>query len=137
MQSPFKRLTQPLLLKVDFRDSYWNISRAHARCWVGAAMAADLLAQGLVGRPNLLTILASMLTIAVLWAVPARLAGAVAGLYVTQALVSIVAVAAAATSGSALVVSGAAYLWSGWCLLALVQVVLLYLRTPKALMCAS
>lgn len=99
-------------------------------------MAADLLAQWLVGMPTPMSLLASLLTIAIFWAVPPRLAGAVAGLYITQALVSIAVVTAAATSGSALVVSVAAYLWSGWCLLALVQVVLRYIRTPKALMCA-
>lgn len=134
MSSPFKRLVQPLLLKVEFRDSYWDISRAQARCWIGGAMAADFLAQWSVGKPSVLTILASLLTIAVFWAAPARLAGAVGGLYITQALVSIAVVTAAATSGSSLVVAGAAYLWSGWCLLALVQVVLRYIRTPKALM---
>lgn len=134
MQSPFKRLTQPLLLKVEFRDAYWNISRTHARCWIAGAMAADLLAQWLVGKPNPLTILASLLTIAIFWAVPARLAGAVGGLYIMQALVSIAVVTLAATSASSIVVAGAAYLWSGWCLLALVLVVLRYIRTPKALM---
>lgn len=136
MQLPLKRLFQPLTLKVCFKDGYWDIGRVQARCWVGGALAADLLAQGLVGKPSMATILASILTMALFWAVPPRLAGAAAGLYITQALVSIAVVMLAAASGSSRVVGAAAYLWSAWCLAALVILVLRYIRTPKVLMCA-
>ena len=136
MQSPLKRLIQPLTLKVCFKDGYWDISRTAARLWIGGALAADLLAQWLVGAPTVTSILASSLTLALFWAVPARLAGAAGGLYISQALVSILVVTAAATSGRRVVVGAAAYLWSAWCIAALVVMVLRYIRTPKALMCA-
>lgn len=134
MSIPFKRFWQPLVLKVDFTDPYWTVTRGQARGWIGGAIAADLLAQWLVGRPTWMTILASLLTLAMFWSAPARLAGAVGGLYITQALVSILVVTAAATSGLSVVVACAAYLWSGWCLLALIHLALRYLRTPKGAM---
>lgn len=129
-----KRLIQPVLLQVDFKDSFWNISAQSARFWILAAMVSDLLAQWLVGIPTVWSILASTMTLAVLWYVPARLAGAIGGLYVTQALTSILIVSLVALCGVKWVVAMAAYVWSAWCLFALIQVVLLYLRTPKALM---
>jgi hypothetical protein len=132
MPTLFKRLIEPLGLNVDFTDPYWNISRAAACGWLGAAMAADLLAQWLVGRPTWWTLGASAMTIALFWALPPRLAGAVGGLYIGQALVSILVAYAAATAGSAVLVATAAYLWSAWCLFALVRLGLNYLRTPKA-----
>lgn len=134
MQQPFKRLFEPLTLRVCFKDPYWNISPTSARCWIVGAIGADLLAQALVGAPTLFSVLASLLTILVFWAVPRRLAGAAGGLYIAQALVSILVVSLAATSGSKLLVAGAAYAWSTWCLVALVVLVLRYIRTPKALM---
>jgi hypothetical protein len=136
MFSILKRLVQPLTLKVCFKEAYWDITRTQARCWIGGALAADFLAQWLVGKPSAITILGSLLTLAMFWAVPARLAGAVGGLYITQALVSIGVVSVAAHSGSQFVVGAAAYLWSAWCMAALVVLVLRYIRTPKALMCA-
>ena len=136
MHLPFKRLFQPLLLRVCFKHPYWDIGRAQARCWIVGALVTDLLAQWLVGVPSVTSILASLLTVALFWAAPARLAGAVGGLYVTQALVSVLVVTVAATSGSRLVVGAAAYLWSAWCMAALIVLVLRYIRTPKALMCA-
>jgi hypothetical protein len=134
MQQPFKRLIEPLTLKVCFKDQYWNISRTAARCWIAGAIGADLLAQALVGAPTLFSILGSLLTLLMFWAVPPRLAGAAGGLYLGQALTSILVVSVAAASGSKLVVAGAAYAWSTWCLVALVVLVLRYIRTPKALM---
>lgn len=134
MQLPFKRLLEPLTLKVCFKDQYWNISRTAARSWIAGAIGADLLAQALVGTPTLFSILGSLLTLIMFWAVPPRLAGAAGGLYLSQALASILVVSVAATSGSKLVVACAAYAWSTWCLVALVVLVLRYIRTPKALM---
>ena len=134
MQLPLKRLVQPLTLKVCFKDQYWNISRAHARSWVVGAFGADMLAQWLVGAPTIYSILASLLTIVLFWAAPVRLAGAAGGLYVAQALASILVVSVTAASGSKLLVSTAAYAWSTWCMVALVVLVLRYIRTPKALM---
>ncbi|KVP75545.1 hypothetical protein WJ96_07515 [Burkholderia ubonensis] len=133
MWNPFKRIAAPLVLKVDFTDPYWNISAGQARCWLGGAVAADLLVQWVAGLPNVLTVLASLLTLAIFWAIPARLSGAVGGLYIGQALVSLpVVTAAAMMSGNVAEIAGIA--WSGLCLFALVRLILGYIRTPKALM---
>lgn len=134
MRTPFKRLLEPHAIKVDFTDQYWNISAAQARWWLSAAVAADLLVQALAGKPSLFTVLASLLTLAIFWAIPARLSGAVGGLYVTQALVSLLIVTVTATLGSKMLVDIAALMWSGWSMFALVRLILAYIRTPKALM---
>ncbi|KWA83821.1 hypothetical protein WL29_20875 [Burkholderia ubonensis] len=133
MRNPFKNVVAPLILKVDFTDPYWNVSAVQARCWLGGAVAADLLVQWIAGLPNLYTVLASLLTIAIFWALPRRLAGAVGGLYVAQALVSLpVVTAAGMVSRNAAEIAGVA--WSAWCMFALVRLILGYIRTPKALM---
>jgi len=134
MQTPFKRLIEPLFLKVNFTDPYWSVTSTQARCWLGGAVAADLLAQYLVGMPNPMTILASLLTLIIFWAIPPRLSGAVGGLYTSQALVSMLVVTAASMAGNMAVVDVAAMLWSAWCMFALVRLILGYIRTPKALM---
>ncbi|KVP39509.1 hypothetical protein [Burkholderia ubonensis] len=133
MWNPFKRVVAPLVLKVDFTDPYWNISTVQARCWLGAAVAADLLVQWVAGLPNVLTVLASFLTLVIFWALPARLSGAVGGLYIGQALASLpVVTAAAMVSRNVAEIAGIG--WSGWCMFALVRLILGYIRTPKALM---
>lgn len=134
MQSPFKRLVEPLALRVSFTDPYWDISRSHARWWLGGAVAADLLVQLLVGMPSLLTVLGSFLTPIIFWALPARLSGAVGGLYTSQALGSLLVVTSVSLLGSKGLVDVASVLWSGWGMFALVRLILSYIRTPKALM---
>lgn len=133
MQNPFKRVVAPLFLKVDFTEPYWNVSTVQARCWLGGAVAADLLVQWIAGLPNVYTVLASLLTVAIFWALPRRLAGAVGGLYIAQAVVSLpVVTTASLVSREAAEIAGVA--WSAWCMFALVRLILGYIRTPKALM---
>lgn len=132
MQSPIKRLLEPLFIKVDFTERYWDISPAQARAWLIGAIVADLSVQALVGLPNLLTVLASMLTAVIFWTVPARLSGAVGGLYISQALGSLVVVSIVAMSEVKLVVELAAILWWAWCMFAFVKLILGYIRTPKS-----
>lgn len=126
-----KRLIEPLFIKVDFTDSFWDISTNQARVWLVAAVVTDLLVQSLAGSPNLLTIIASFLTLAIFWAIPARLSGAVGGLYIGQALGSLVVVTATAMTGYPMAVDVVALLWWAWCMFALVQLILGYIRTPN------
>lgn len=135
MQTPFKRVIAPLSLSVDFRDAYWSISRSASRWWLAGAVAADLAVQCLAGTPSLMTILSSLLTLVIFWTVPARLAGAVGGLYIGQAVISVAVVTAAAMTGSRLVTSVASFTWWAWCMFALVKLVMNYIRTPKVQMC--
>ncbi len=132
MPSPLKRLIEPLFIKVDFTDRYWDISPAQARAWLIGAIVSDLSVQALVGLPNLLTVLASLLTAVIFWQVPARLSGAVGGLYIAQAVGSLVVVSLVAMSESKLAVGLAARLWAAWCMFALVKLILGYIRTPKS-----
>lgn len=133
MWNTLNRIIAPVLLNVDFRDRYWDVTPCRARCLLVLAVVADLFVQWLVGSPDIYTVLASVLTPAIFWAVPVRLAGAVGWLYIAQALLSLVVVTAAAmVSRNAAEVAG--IVWSAWCMFALVRLILSYLRTPKALM---
>lgn len=133
MQNPFKRLYEPLILRVDFTEPYWVLSSSAARGWLLAAVAADLVAQYTAGTPGPLTVLASFLTLLIFWTVPARLSGAVGGLYVAQALGSLVVVTSvAAVTERSFDVEAAALIWWGWCTFALIRLMLAYIRTPKS-----
>lgn len=134
IHNPLKRLCQPLLLQVNFKDPYWAIPAGAARGWLLLAVCADLLAQWLVGKPSMLTVALSCSTMVLGWTLPSRLVGAIAGLYVTQAAVSVAIVKLVSLSGSPLLTSACTVIWSVWCFLMLAQLVLLYIRTPKALM---
>ena len=134
MLSLIKRFVDPLTLRVDFTDPLWKVSPSQARSWLLGAVAADLLVQFVVGQPSLFTVLASSLTILVFWAMPARLSGAVGCLYIAQALCSWGIVSAVSMLGNRGVVETATLMWSGWCLFALLKLLLSYLRTPKASM---
>lgn len=127
-----KRLLEPLFIKVDFTESFWDISPRQARVWLLAAVVTDLLVQSFAGLPSLFTILASCLTLGIFWSVPARLSGAVGGLYISQALGSLVVVTAVAMTGHQVAVDISALLWWAWCMFALVQLILGYIRTPKS-----
>lgn len=129
-----KRFLDPLTLRVDFTDPYWKATPGQARGWLVGAVAADMLVQYLIGQPSLFTILASTLTILVFWALPARLSGAVGGLYIAQAACSWLIVTVVSMYGSRGVVDTATLVWSGWCLFALLRLLLCYMRTPKAAM---
>ena len=127
-----KRLLAPLVLKVDFTESFWDISVGQARGWLLGAVATDLLVQYFAGMPSILTILASCLTLGIFWSFPARLSGAVGGLYISQALGSLVVVTALAMTGYPLAADLGALLWGAWCMFALVRLILGYIRTPKS-----
>jgi len=122
----------PLLLRVEFRDAHWSISRAGAWGWVVAAVASDLLVQQVFGAPTWLTRLASLVTLLIGF-LPPRLVHALAGLYVAQAAVSALLTwlmtAAGTPAGVTLFAGGMLALW---CWAAMVLLVLRYIRTPKA-----
>ncbi len=134
LKNLFKRLTEPLLLRVDFTHPCWAASAWQARAWLAGAVAADLSAQTLVGNPTWMTVLASLVTPLVFWTAPARLSGAVGGLYIVQALGSVGVVTAVALGGTFATAEVAALAWWGWCMFALVKLILAYIRTPKALL---
>lgn len=125
-------LLAPPLLRVEYRDAHWSISRAGAWAWVVAAVASDLLVQQVFGTPTWLTRLASLLTLLIGF-LPTRLVHALAGLYVTQAAVSALVTwlltVADVPAGVILLAGGA---WALWCWAAMVLLVLRYIRTPKA-----
>jgi hypothetical protein len=132
MQNLFKRFIEPLTLRVDFKDPFWAVSPTQARLWLAGAVATDLAVQFVAGAPTLMTIASSVLTLLLFWFVPARLAGAIGGLYIGQAIGSLVVVTAASLSGVRMLVEVAGFAWWGWCLFAMAKMVLGYIRTPKA-----
>lgn len=134
MQNPIKRLYQPLMLRVDFLDPYWSISKAGSTSWLAAAVVSDQVAQYLVGKPDVLSFIASLCTLFLIFVLPPRLAGAVGGLLVSQALISILVVLAASVTGIPAVATIAPLAWSAWCLVALIKLVTGYIQTPKRLL---
>lgn len=132
MQNLFKRIFEPLTLRTDFRDMYWGISPSQARLWLAGAVTTDLAVQFVAGAPTMMTIVSSLLTLLLFWFVPSRLAGAIGGLYIGQAIGSLVVVTAASLTGVRMLAEVAGFVWWGWCMFALVKLVLAYIRTPKA-----
>jgi len=132
MQNLLKRFIEPLTLRVDFRNPFWYVTPLQARLWVAGAVAADLAVQFVAGAPTLMTVVSSFLTLLLFWFVPARLAGAIGGLYIGQAIGSLVVVTAASLSGVRLLPEVVGFAWWGWCMFSLAKMVLVYIRTPKA-----
>lgn len=128
----------PLLLRVDFTRTCWARTPWGARAWLAGAVGSDLIVQLLVGKPNALTALISLLTFVCFWYAPPRLTGAIGSLYIMQALgsLAVVLLLASFTEDLAIINVGA-LLWWAWCVVALVRLLLTYLRTPKALLTSS
>ncbi|MEX3984180.1 hypothetical protein AB4Y45_35075 [Paraburkholderia sp. EG287A] len=125
-------LVSPLVLRVEYRDKYWGISRAGCWAWLIAAVGSDLLVQWVTGNLTWLTGVASLLTLS-FCKFPVRWLHAAAGLCTGQALVSGVLALGLTHAGAPLyVVAIACYLWAAWCLVAQVLLTLRYIRTPKA-----
>lgn len=125
-------LFQPLMLTVDFRSNRWDVSRPLVVGWIVLAVLADFGAQWAVGPVDYLRVAGSFLTFLLLM-LPLRLAVAAAGLYVSQALISLLLWSAVqnATAGLGWLGYVVTYGWQGWSLLALGFLFLTYVRTPR------
>lgn len=122
----------PLVLRVEFRDPHWAVSKAGAWAWLAAAIASDLLVQYLVGNLTWLTGLVSLVTLS-FGVFPSRWVHMAAGLYTGQALVSgVLALGLTRAGAPQLAVSILCWLWATWCLIAQVLLSLRYFRTPKS-----
>lgn len=130
-----ERMLRPFTFKVDLTTPAWRVSSLQARGWLLAAVASDYAAQFLVGQPSLLTLAASLLTVAIFWFAPRVLTGAASAVYVTQCLVSIALLVSMKTAHlnqwAVLILS---YAWQFVGLAALANVTLTYFRTSKQLM---
>lgn len=126
-----KILLEPLMLKVNFQDPTWNTSRQTVWLLIGAAIAADLVAQFLVGDPSVFTVALSLLSV-FLGFFPTRVAVALAGLYITQSIGSILVVTGLVLLGlpKPAVVLLASF-WQLWCFVAMARLILRYIRTPR------
>lgn len=126
-----KILIEPPQLKVNFQDPTWSVGKNSAWRLVCCAIAADLLAQFLVGDPGIFTIMLSLLTVG-LGFLPERLAAALAGLYISQSLGSVLLITALVFAGlpkPAVELLGA--FWQLWCFVAMASLLLRYIRTPR------
>lgn len=126
-----KILLEPPQLKVNFQDLTWRVGKNSAWRLVGCAIAADLLAQFLVGNPGIFTIMLSLMTVG-LGFLPERLAAALAGLYISQSLGSVLLITALVFAGlpkPAVELLGSA--WQLWCFVAMASLLLRYIRTPR------
>ncbi|MBU9200439.1 hypothetical protein KTD31_03600 [Burkholderia multivorans] len=135
MKNPLKRLTHPLILRVNFEEAYWEANKLEAGTWILIAIASDLLVQWLFGRQLLVSMVTAVVTAIILWFRPPRLAAAIAGMYTTQALISVLVVKAAGFVGGWYVAELAGTVWMGWCMFAILKLILTYIRTPKHKMC--
>lgn len=125
-------VVKPLILRVEFRDRYWGISRAGCWAWLVAAVASDLVAQWAVGNLTWLTGIVSLLTLS-FGVLPSRWVHVAAGLCTGQALVSgLLSVGLTRAGAPHLAVAIVCYLWAAWCLVAQIMLSLRYFRTPKA-----
>lgn len=126
-----KILLEPPQLKVNFQDPIWRVGKNSTWLLVGGAIAADLMAQFLVGNPGIFTIVLSLMTVG-LGFLPERLAAALAGLYISQSLGSLLLVTALVLVGlpkPAVELLGS--FWQLWCFVAMVSLLLRYIRTPR------
>lgn len=137
MKSPIKRLIEPLILRVNFEEAYWEANKLEAGAWILIAIASDLIVQWLFGRQMLVSVVTAAVTAAVLWFRPPRLAAAIAGMYTTQALISVLVVKAAEFVGGWYAAELAGMLWMAWCMFAILRLILVYIRTPKHKMCTA
>lgn len=126
-----KILLEPPMLQVNFQDPTWAARRETVWALIGVAIASDLVAQFLVGDPSFFTVALSLLSIG-LGFLPARLALAFAGLYISQSLGSIVMITGLVLLGlpKAAVVLLASF-WQLWCFVAMASLFLRYVRTPR------
>lgn len=132
---PLKRLVAPVVVSTDFTDPYWNVSARVLLGWIGLVMAADLAAQWAGGVLGWWSWAMAVLTALMLASLPTRLSGALAGLSVTQALVSygLLRLALACGLGER-ATEMLLWAWQGWCFVAFALLVLRYIRTPRAAM---
>lgn len=127
------RFVAPAMLRVDFTHSMWQTTQAEARGWILASVLADLLALWLTGEFNWWYLGLALVTPLSIWWLPTRLALAAATLYCAQALGSIVLVTGMeALLAPKMLIQGITALWQLWCMLALVVLLVRYIRTPKA-----
>lgn len=132
-QALVRRFFDPLLLRADFTQTCWARTHWEAGAWLAGAVGSDLMVQLLVGQPNVWTVLISLLTLVCFWYAPPRLIGAIGALYITQAVGSLIVVSLVSTITDAqAIITASALLWGVWCLFALVKLILVYTRTPKA-----
>jgi hypothetical protein len=128
----FRSLFDGLLLRIDFRDAHWQVSRGGANAWVVLAVVADQAAQLLNHQWHVYQLFVALVTL-VLVKAPVRLAHALGGMYTGQALVS-------GTVCWSLVHLGVpqwvilCLLWpfAAWGAVAFGVAVARYVRTPKA-----
>lgn len=126
-----KILLEPPMLKVNFQDPTWSVERKTVWAWLGTAIVADLCAQYLVGDPSAFTVILSLLTLCLSF-LPVRLSLALAGLYITQSVGSILVVTGLVMLGlpKPAVVLLASF-WQLWCFVAMASLLLRYIRTPR------
>lgn len=129
----FKRFIDPITFRVNFRDSYWHISRLGACMWLSAAIVAGVLAQALVGYLNPLTVLLTLVMPVILMIqAPPRLGGAIAGMLIVQAFGSVGVIYGLAYLGQPYIVREAGgMIWSLLCGAAYLAMLLRYVRTPR------
>lgn len=132
LKNPTWRLLGPIFLRTDWRHRYWAATKKTAYGWLAASFLADLLAKSIVGQWNWWLLLLAVVAPLVLSRFPARLAAAAGGLLVSQALASIgLAVALFALGVPYVIRELALGVWALWCAIALVYLIITYIRTPR------
>ncbi|GBG14370.1 uncharacterized protein NMK_1969 [Novimethylophilus kurashikiensis] len=127
-----QRLLLPLLLKSDFRSPIWAGSVLEARLWLFGSVPLNLLALYLVGELTMGNIILTLLSpFGIVW-FSARLALALGCMQVSVALISILVVCGMIVlhiAPTAILVTS--YFIQLWSVIAMIHVIVKYLRTPK------
>lgn len=130
-----RRVINALLLRGDFTSPLWKMDPQEARTWLILSVFADMLAQTIASDLTLATLLLALVLPAVLWRFPPRLAGGLGCLFLGQALMTtLLAIVLGVARIPLIIRDGVLVTWQLWCGVAVVFLILKYIRTPKSSM---
>lgn len=128
-----KQLSFPLLLRVDYRSGLWSATGGKAQFWLLASTGLHLAVLYLFGQLQVMEVVLAVAFPAMFWRLPSPLVFSAAALNGSLTIASagvVVLLLMIGLSPSAIEV--AAYLVQFWGALALVKLVLNYIRTAKS-----
>lgn len=133
LRTTLTQLTYPLLFRVDYKSVLWSADKDKAEFWLIASAGITIGILFILGQLSALEFMLAILFPAVFWKMPPTLSFSVAALNVSLAFASFFVIVSLLLLGaSTFLVQTGAYLVQLWGGLALISMVLGYIRTAKS-----